>query len=192
MSWRLDFMSPSPPVFGRARHCRGEGGPLCHPPPWLSASPGSGSCARRLLPSDQPAVRRSPQWRPFRANGRTGCPSAKLVEQVSGGHDPYNASVLDHHQATDCSSSHQIGGLPERGRRTGAHGIGGHQITNGAVTPRCRSSCAAKIAFGDNANEAFALHDDEMTDAVPAHRGPRNARGIVGFNGDHVNAHDIS
>jgi hypothetical protein len=82
--------------------------------------------------------------------------------------------------------------LSERGRGTGAHGIDGHQITNGAVTPRCRSSCAAKIAFGNNANKAFALHDDEMTDAVPAHRGPRYARGIVRPNGDYVNAHDIS
>jgi hypothetical protein len=82
--------------------------------------------------------------------------------------------------------------LPERGRRTGAHRIGGHQITNGAVLPRCRSSCAAKIAFGDNAHKALALHDDKMTDAVAAHRGPRNARGIVSLNGDYVNAHDIS
>jgi nucleotide-binding universal stress UspA family protein len=31
-----------------------------------------------------------------------------------------------------------------------------------------------------------------MTDTVPAHRRPRNARGIVRRNGDHVNAHDIS
>jgi hypothetical protein len=38
----------------------------------------------------------------------------------------------------------------------------------------------------------FALHDDEMTDAVPAHRRTRNARGFVSFNGDHVNAHQIS
>jgi hypothetical protein len=56
-----------------------------------------------------------------------------LVEQVGGGHYPDDAPILDDQQAADCSSAHQIGGLAERRGWTGAHGIGGHQIANGAV-----------------------------------------------------------
>jgi hypothetical protein len=56
-----------------------------------------------------------------------------LVEQVGGGHDPDDAPILDDQQAADRSSPHQIGGLAERGGWTGAHGIGGHQIANGAI-----------------------------------------------------------
>jgi hypothetical protein len=115
-----------------------------------------------------------------------------LVEQVGGGHDPDDAPALEDQQAADRSSPHQIGGLTERGGWTGAHGIGGHQITNGAVACRCRSSCAAKIAFGDNPHKASVLHHDEMADAVSAHRGPCDARGVISTNGNHFNAHHIS
>jgi hypothetical protein len=114
-----------------------------------------------------------------------------LVEQVGGGHDPDDAPILDDQQATDGLSPHQIGSLAERGGRSGTHGIGSHQITNGAVASRCRSSLA-KVAFGDNAHEASVLHDDKMTDAVLAHHGPSDTRGVIGTNGDHFNAHDIS
>jgi hypothetical protein len=115
-----------------------------------------------------------------------------LVEQVGGRHDPDDAPIFDDQQAPDRPSAHQIGGLAKRGGRAGAHGIGDHQITNGAVASRCRSACAAKVAFGDNANEASVLHHDKMTDALLAHRGPSDARGIISTNGDHFNAHDIS
>jgi hypothetical protein len=115
-----------------------------------------------------------------------------LVEQVGGGHDPDDAPILDDQQAADGSAPHQIRGLADRGGRTRAHRIGGHQITNDAVASRCRSSCAAKVAFGDNAHEASVLHHDKVADAVIAHRGPSDTRGVIGTNGDHFNAHDIS
>jgi hypothetical protein len=115
-----------------------------------------------------------------------------LVEQVGGGHYPDDAPILDDQQAADRSPPHQIGGLPERGGRTGAYGIGGHQITNEALVSRRRSSCATQVALGHDANQASVLHHDKMTDAVLAHRGPSDARGVISPNGDHFNAHDIS
>jgi hypothetical protein len=115
-----------------------------------------------------------------------------LVEQVGSSHDPDDAPAFQDQQAADRSSAHQIGGLAERGGWTGAHRIGGHQITDGAVACRCRSSCAAKITFGDNAYKTSVLHHDKMADAVSAHRGPSDAHGVFSTNGNHFNAHHIS
>ncbi|MEP7247684.1 MAG: hypothetical protein ABI885_28915 [Gammaproteobacteria bacterium] len=100
--------------------------------------------------------------------------------------------MVDDGQGADSSSPHQIGGLPERRGGSGSHDIGGHQITNGAVDFGCRSSCAAKVALGDDTHQSSVIHHDEMADAVLAHLHPRRARALVSFNRDYFNAHDVS
>jgi hypothetical protein len=115
-----------------------------------------------------------------------------LVEQVGGSDNSDDAPILDDQQAAERLSPHQVSRLAQCGSRTGTHGIGGHQITNRAVASRCRSSCAAKVAFRDNANETPVLHHDKMTDPVLTHGIPSDGRGVVRTNGDHFNAHHVS
>jgi hypothetical protein len=115
-----------------------------------------------------------------------------LVEQIGGGHDSDDAFILNDRQRADGSSPHQIGRLPQRGCRAGTYGVDGNQMTNRDVALRCRAPCAAKVAFGEDSQEATARHDDEMTDAMLTHHVASEARRGISANRDHVDAHDIS
>lgn len=127
----------------------------------------------------------------FGADRRSRRTATELIEDVGRRHDADDSSVLEHGEAADRATAHEVRCLPDRRRRLGGHHLPRHEISDRSSLAHRDAASPTEVAIRQNAYDALAIHHHEVAQAPRPHHGPCAVCVFAGGRHDHSGIHDL-
>jgi hypothetical protein len=118
--------------------------------------------------------------------------ATQQLEEVRHGNDSNRIRAIGDHDASNRSTSHQVGHPSHRSRSIGRDDVRGHEVVDRPVLPDGRAIGTTGISVRHNADQLRTARNQQVVDSVLPHQEPCLLRGGPWRHGHEVSCHYIA